>query len=428
MPRYDDLTARMAEPDFWPLYLFDDQAMNAYEETREVEGAEEEILQAKFLLDRGLGLTLEFEPGVDYVNLAVQSPKSAKDETVGWDDTAHFHPHVMPWSELDLLCRAAALYDPALRHPGPMLALLLRFAFLTEDDDLDAITPMVDAAFSAVLPTAANNAVPPGAAKVRTETRDWFDLRDLRGTGIEWTPRSDGCQAVTQHDPDGMPLYSLREPESAEFPFATWSEMLARATELLHSVRTDPALRLPEVRAALDRCAGPNGHRHIGPLASALSRAGFDNTALFRALSQPVAPVEAAWAIETLAGLELGELIAAWAGVSPLANSTSWQLSLTLPAAGRPWRFAQTFADELSTALQAAGLGRAETNGSTSVQGKDGGYVHHSDHLDILIRDDLPGGVRVISQLLHHHQAAETAVLKHNEKPYDRIAVIDLSA
>ncbi|MFG3304908.1 hypothetical protein [Streptomyces wuyuanensis] len=356
MPRDDDLTARMAEPDFWPLYLFDDQAMEAYEEAREDEEAEEEVLRAEFLLERSTGLKLEFEPGVGYVNLAVRSPESAKDETVGWDDTAHFHPHVMPWSELDLLCRAVALYDPALRHPGPVLALLLRFAFLTEDDDLDAITPMVDAAFSAVAPAAANDAVPPGAAGVRVETRDWFDLRDLRGTGIEWTLRSDGCQAVTQHDRDRMPLYSLRGPESVEFPFAAWSGMLAHATELLHSVRTSPALHLPEVRACLDRCAGSNGHRHIGSLASALSQAGFDNTVLLRALSHPVVLVEAAWAVETLAGLELGELVAAWAGASPLAGSGSWRLSLTLPAAGRPWRFAQKFTGELSAALQAAGL------------------------------------------------------------------------
>ncbi|MFC7219471.1 hypothetical protein ACFQLX_15010 [Streptomyces polyrhachis] len=160
MSRDDDLTARVAEPDFWPLYFFDDHAIAAYAEGREEQEAEEDALRAEFWLDRGLGLELGFEPGAEYVHLAVRSPESDRAETGGWDDTAHFHPHVMPWSELDLLCRAAALQDPALRHPGPMLALLLRFAFLTEDDDLDSITPLVDAAFTTVRPLAANETAP----------------------------------------------------------------------------------------------------------------------------------------------------------------------------------------------------------------------------------------------------------------------------
>ncbi|NGO75241.1 hypothetical protein G6045_06040 [Streptomyces sp. YC504] len=420
MPFDDDLAARMAEPDFWPLYLFDDEAMEAYEEAREDEEAEEEVLQADFLLDRGLGLQIRFEPGVGYVDLAVLSPETAEAETVGWDDMAHFHPHVMPWQELDLLCRAAALHTPALQHPGPMLALLLRFAFLYEEEDLDAITPLVDAAFAAVRPSSR-------VVSVREETRDWFDLRDLRGTGIEWTVRPEGCRAVAQHDRGRMPLYSLREPASDEFPFAAWSRLLGRATELLDAVRADSAVHTPHVQTALERCTEPDGHQHLGPLADALSWANFCHSALLRAVSEPVALVEAAWAVETLAGLERGKLTAAWFGASPLASSRSWRLSLTLPAAGRPWRFAQEFAGELSADLQEAGLGMAEISGSTSVPGEHGGYVHHSDDLDVLIRDDLPSGVQAISRLLHRHQAAETAVLKHDETPFEHIPLIDPS-
>lgn len=431
MPLDHDLTARMAEPDFWPVYLFDDQAMEAYEEARESEEAEEETFRAEFPLDRGLGLELELELGVAYVNLAVFSPELADAETVGWDDLAHFHPHVMPWSELDLLCRAAALHDPALRHPGPMLALLLRFAFLADGDDLDAVTPLVDAAFAAVRPAAVDGGATlpaSGTAGAREETRDWFDLRDLRGTGIEWTTRADGHRAVVQHDRDGAPLYSLRNPESDDFPFAAWSTLLARAAESLNAVRTDPALHTAEVRAALDRCTRPDGHRHLAPLAAALSGAGFGHPALLRAVSEPVARVEASWAVETLARLPQGELTAAWFGVSPLAGSSSCRLSLTLPAAGRPWHFAREVAAELFAALQDAGLGWAEISGSSSVQGEHGGYVPHEYYLDVLIRDDLPGGVRLISQVLHGHQVAETAILKHDKKPYERIPLTHPSA
>ncbi|MFJ4845525.1 MULTISPECIES: hypothetical protein [unclassified Streptomyces] len=422
MSRDDDLTARSAEPGFWPLYLFDSQATEAWED----EEPEEETLRAEFLLDRGLGLRVEFEPGIEYVDLAVLAPDSAEARTVGWDDTAHFHPHVMPWPELDLLCRAVALHDPASRYPGPILALLLRFAFLSGGEDLDTVTPLVDAAFDAARPAAEGSGAA-SRAGVREETRDWFDLRDLRGTRIEWTDGPGGCRTVTQHGRDGTPLYSLREPASDEFPFAAWSGLLARATEILNAVRTDPAVRTPAVVDALGRCTGPDGHRHVGALATALSRAGFGHPVLLRALAEPVAVAEAAWAVETLAGTERGTVVAAWCGTSPLAGSRSWRLSLTLPAAGRPARFAQAIAGELSAELRTSGLGWAEATGSTSVKGANGGYVLHSDQLDLLIRDDLPRGVRVISRLLHGHQAAGTAELKHLEKPYERIPLLDPS-
>ncbi|WP_157877282.1 hypothetical protein [Streptomyces odonnellii] len=56
------------------------------------------------------------------------------------------------------------------------------------------------------------------------------------------------------------------------------------------------------------------------------------------------------------------------------------------------------------------------------------GVVSSLVNFDVLIRDDLPRGVHVISRLLHHHQAAETAVLKHAEKPYELIPLVDPSA
>ncbi|NUS16080.1 MAG: hypothetical protein HOY69_32555 [Streptomyces sp.] len=427
MPLDDDTTARIAQPDFWPLYFFDDQAMEEYEEAREdgdeAEAEQGEVFRPEFLLDDGLGLKLDFELGTEYVDLALLAPGSGEETTVGWDDTAHFHPHVMTWSELDLLCRAAALHDPGLRHPGPMLALLLRFAFHAEGDDLDAITPVVDAAFEAVRPAAVDGGdAPRRPARVRSETREWFDLRDLRGTGLRWVVRPDGHRAVAQPDGgDGMPLYSLRAPEAEEFPFAAWSALLSRAEDLLTAVRSDPALRAADVRAALEACTGPEGHTHLAPLAAALSAAGFRHSALLRAVGEPIARAEAAWAVETLAARPRGSVTAAWFGPSPLTGSRTWRLALTLPAAGRPYRFAQDVAAELSAALEDAGLGWAETTGSTSRQDENGTYVLVENLLDVLVRDDLPGAVGLISRVLHARQAAETAVLRHEEQPRDRI-------
>ena len=63
-------------------------------------------------------------------------------------------------------------------------------------------------------------------------TREWFGLRHRRGTGLRWVVRPDGHRAVSQPGRgDGMPLYSLRAPESEEFFSAAWSALLSRAEE-----------------------------------------------------------------------------------------------------------------------------------------------------------------------------------------------------
>ncbi|WP_329572991.1 hypothetical protein [Streptomyces sp. NBC_01361] len=411
MPLDDALAARIAEPDFWPVYLFDDDAPDVYDEDAE----DQESHVARFQLGGGFALVLDLTLALEYVDLALAAPGLPEPVTVGWDDQAHFHPHVMPWPELDLLCRTVALHDPELRHPGPMLALLCRFAFLAEGDDLDRVTPLVDAAFGLMRPGDGE-----GEGGVRAETRDWFELRDLRGTGVVWTSRADGHRAVDQHSDDGLPLYSLRAPDSEDFPFAAWSALLAHARERMGAPAGDRTLRAPAVRQALDRCTAPDGYEHLAALADALSAAGYTHPVLMRAVAQPSHRAEACWAVETLSGLPQGELVPRWFGSSPLSGSESWRLSLTLPGAERPWRFGQQVAEELSTALQEAGLGRAEVGGSMS-RLEGGGYVHVEDHLELLIRDDLALSVTIIARILHRHRAAKTATLRHAGKKDDVI-------
>ncbi|MDX3075518.1 hypothetical protein [Streptomyces sp. MI02-7b] len=406
MPLDDALAARMAEPDFWPVYLFDDDAPDVYCDDAE----DQESHVTRFGTGGGFALVLELTLALEYVDLDLEAPGLPEPANVGWDDQAHFHPHVMPWRELDLLCRAVALHDAELRHPGPMLALLCRFAFLAENDDLDTVTPLVDAAFEAVRPGAA------GGGKVRAETREWFDLRNLRGTGLVWTTRADGYDAVGQDGTDGLPLYSLRTPSSEEFPFAAWSALLTFARGRTAAAAADPVLARPAVREALDRCLAADGHEHLRALADALAAAGYGNRVLLRAVADPVDRAEACWAVETLAGLPQGELVARWFGPSPLSGSRSWRLSLSLPVRGRPERFGPQAAEQLNAALQAANLGSAGLGGS-SLHPEDGGYVLAEQHLDILIRDDLARGVEVVSRVLHTHAAAGTATLRPQGKP-----------
>ncbi|WP_285696723.1 hypothetical protein [Actinomadura sp. NBRC 104412] len=411
MPLDDALKARMAEPDFWPVYLFDeDVADDAFDDAFD---DEEEDLQAQFAVGDGYGLvlTLDF---FGYYGLCLVAPGLAEAVQVAWDDQAHFHPHLMRWPELDLLCRAVALHDPSLRHPGPMLALLARFAVLDDHDDVDVMTPLVDAAFHLVRPGR-------GDGGPRPETRDWYELRDLGGTGLNWTTRPDGHLAVDQpYDLNvRRPLYSTRTPDSDSFPFSEWAGLLERAGRLV--TVDDPALREPAVRSALERTVTADGHAHLASLAEALRAAGFRHPVLTRALEDPVSRAEACWAVETLAGLGQGTLVKRWFGRSPLADARSWELSLSLDVEGRPGSLGGVVAAELSGALKEAGLGRAEAGGMVSREDPGGGFVETTSLIDVLVRDDLPRAVALISEVVRRHGALGIARLQHSGAPHEEI-------
>src|SRR5579862_3894297 len=75
----------------------------------------------------GYLLSLSLDPGLSYFSLRFASPGQEAVE-IAWDDTAHWHPHVLRWQELELICRTVALQDAELPHPGILLLLLHRFA------------------------------------------------------------------------------------------------------------------------------------------------------------------------------------------------------------------------------------------------------------------------------------------------------------
>lgn len=356
MPLDDALTTRMADPDFWQAYLFEADAP-------ETEGS----YQARFEVGAGFALTLDVNLAHCSFDLALVAPDLPKPAELGWDDLAHFHPHVLRWAELDLLARACALQDPELRHPGLVVALLMRFVVLDDQDDLDAITPMVDAAFRSVRPREGDG--------VRAETRNWFETRDLRGTGLRWTRRPDGHEAVMQSDAQVLlPLYSLRTPESTDFPFPEWAALLAQAESVVAA--DHPVLR---------------------------------------AVAASSSPAESCWATEVLTGVPRGTLVPQWFGRSALADARYWDLDLTT-------RHRQVVAD-LTAALGAAGLGRAEESGSTDVRDEHGRYRYAMLRVEVRVRDDLEAGVAVISDVLRRHGTVDTATLHYAAEPRDPIAL-----
>ncbi|GAA4988352.1 hypothetical protein [Kitasatospora paranensis] len=423
MPLPDPLTARMAQPDFWPLYAFDDDAAGADEFSdasaqEEDEEDEEDTHRAEFGLGGGLALVLDIDLTGRAHDLALRAPGLPEPVQLGWDDEAHFQPHVMRWAELELLARAVALHDPDLRHPGPVLALLARFVVLDEQADPDAFTPPMDAAFRLLRPETGRGT----DRNVRPEVRDWFELRDLRGTGLEWTVDAAGHHAVDQPlDARGAPLYSTRTPGSEEFPFAAWSALLDRAERLLADAAADPALSRPAVRSALERCLTADGHRRVAALADALRTAGFAHPALLRALTAPVSRAESCWAVEVLAGAVQGSLVRRWFGVSPLTGAQCWTLYLTVQAVEHRAGRARRLAADLDAALRQAGLGRASANGSAYRTGPDGELVAVSDSVQVLVRDDLARGVALTAEALRRHEATDGARLRHYAAPYEAI-------
>ncbi|WP_146169058.1 hypothetical protein [Actinoplanes italicus] len=232
MPLPVELQKRLDTPEFWRAYLFQENHLEDSDEDWDDEDVEDDTEDEPIVVEipvgGGYALVLDIGGEFDMVDLGMRTPDSAEILEIGWDDQAHRHPDTLRWAELDLIARAAAVVDPTLRHPGPVLALAGRFVILGPADDLDAITPLMDAAYGP----------PPPGAGFWPRTRDWLDRADGRPHGIAWQRNPDGDWAVDQAGTDnpGRDLYSVRRSGSA-FPFAAWRHLLAAAEATLAAVR-----------------------------------------------------------------------------------------------------------------------------------------------------------------------------------------------
>ncbi|MFI6151076.1 hypothetical protein ACIBCA_00060 [Kitasatospora sp. NPDC051170] len=403
MPLDHAFNARLTDPDFWPRYLFEHD--DTYEEDHWDEDDRQDEFTARFALGDGHALVLDVDLTYGTYTLDLDAPGLDEPAALGWLDQAHPIPHALRWGELDRLARAFALVDPELRHPGPVLALLATFTVLDENDDPDVMSPLVDAAFRHVRPGAATG--------LRPETRQWWEWRNLAGSGLTWAATGpDGHLVATQAQERSSrpPLYTLRR-EDGSFPFAAYADLLTRADRILADAATDPALADPAVATALTRCTAPDGATHLPALAAALRTAGYGQAVLLRAVSDPHDQAEACWAVETLAALPPGSLLTRWYGPSPLATARHWDLQLDLPVLGRPFGYGRTVTEDLNRRLAEAGLGNAEICGATMRRSATGEILSDLILLDILIRDDLPAGHALIAATLAAHGAGPETVV-----------------
>jgi hypothetical protein len=218
MPLPATVQARLDDPAFWRAYLFDGKIDTGDDD--EPQPAEPIIVE--FAVGDGYALVLDIDGGLDMVDLGLRTPGDDEVLEIGWDDLAHCHPDTLRWAEIDLIARAAAVLDPTLTHPGPVLSLTARFVVLDAADDVAAITSLMDAAFGP----------PPPGADWWPRTSAWLRKADGRGHGIAWQRDDNGDWSIDQVEPTtgDRDLHSVRRPGS-KFPYAAWREVLAAAQE-----------------------------------------------------------------------------------------------------------------------------------------------------------------------------------------------------
>ena len=152
----------------------------------------------------GWALTLALDEDLAAMELSIEGLGETAE--LGWDDQAHWHPHVLRWEELDLIGRAAALRDPAASHPGLAVLLLYRFAPICDEADAELAFPLLETAWAEI-------GVDGGRAHERMLQRT-----DARTAGFKWQ-LADGRWVLSQDEPNPeRELYTLRNADNDEFP------------------------------------------------------------------------------------------------------------------------------------------------------------------------------------------------------------------
>ena len=140
---------------------------------------------------------------------------SERPAQLGWDDEAHWHPHVLRWAELDAICRAVAINDPSLPHPSVPLLLLNRFAPVTVGDDAEAIFETLEQAWRGL------------DLFSDDEVAEFSRRYDYRAAGFVWRPDVECGWLIHQDDTlrqgdeylHHADLYTLRLTRIPDFPF-----------------------------------------------------------------------------------------------------------------------------------------------------------------------------------------------------------------
>ncbi len=266
MPVPDALRTLSHDPAFWADYFF---------RTAPDADPDPADLRATFPVAGGYALVLDLDRRYGTYALGLRTPVSPEPIPLAWDDRSRWHPHGLLWPELDLVGRVLALDDPALPHPGLPVALLCRFAPITAEDDVAAVRELLGAALRSLrvpVPPAEQEPLFSYSPRVLTEEQV-TDYLDVPGEGVAGT---------------------LRYAGSDVFPFDELAELVRLARRRVARLTAEPwcTERIRQLARQGDTAA----------LLAALESAGCDHPTLLDALADPVAPAEAAWVVDILAG------------------------------------------------------------------------------------------------------------------------------
>lgn len=226
------------EPEFWARYTYayaDGPGASRLGELEdwlddddedEEDDDEDSSFDVAFDVGAGHHVVLSIDVWADSYSLGVTVPGSDEPAELGWDDLAHWHPHALRWSELDLITRAIAARNPGQWPPGAVLALLCRFAAVfDDDDDVDSAVAAVEEAYAALRPETWEGYWPRGT--------DWLERANFRGKDVRWQGDEAGNRWVAERDADAEPFYSTRlapEPGADDgFPHAELRDVLDAA-------------------------------------------------------------------------------------------------------------------------------------------------------------------------------------------------------
>lgn len=369
-------------PEFWRQFFFE----GGNDEFPELEGC-----GLAFPVGADYTLFLSFDPALSYFGLDLKYPGNAEPTQIAWDDQAHWHPHVLRWEELDLICRCVSLTEPTLPHPGLPLVLLHRFAPVCLGDRVDVIHPMILEAYRTV------------GAFTEDRITEMVHRYDRRQDEFVWRRSDSHGWYPDQDDAVGQrgPVYSLRHPENPEFPFAALNALFDAGRHQLDTVRRTSWLT-GEARVIAQSIANTGDISGLPVLADALEESGCDNEVVVSALRTVDFPARGCCVLELLAGLPPGDLIGRVLGDARRPQRVVYEFAMAVPTTGRDGRMIADYRaiwKALNEALQRAELGSAGMYGASSVAGAPLGE-YESIFVRASVNDNRERGLALIREVL----------------------------
>lgn len=331
----------------------------------------------------GYGLSLSFDHNLITFSLDFIAPNEDP-VNIAFDDQAHWHPHVLRWSELETICRAIALHDSELSHPGWVVLLLYRFAPICVNDDIEAITATLEAAWRRIGGLSDN------------DITTFIERMDARDADFRWR-EDESVGWVIEQDDDSRAwkgLYTLRSADNEKFPFTEWSQMIeaARAT----------MARLTHVdREAAERFAAGSSADEIPGLVKALRAAGHDVPA--SSLESSSSKAQACWICEAILDKPCGTITRRELSHECLPRQQH-HLKLCIPFNDKlrslPPQNGKFFTDTLDVILQAICQGGASVSGGSGRIDEKGKHVEIDANYSVHLTGSLDQGIELIRNLL----------------------------